>query len=161
MINGHVTIYHYNDTRSTVMRWSFDNDKRHVMIFRPIREARHSWSYDKFQCPLTIMHHLYNDDTIPLTCLVWRSAGHGTYRLRNPTGMEFIYVATPWSCFKIQVQAVFKKTFINVPVGLTSRPTHGHLWNHLRPAQWAAYRSNKAVTDCRLCTQFAIWWHRI
>ena len=43
----HVTVYHYNDTRSTVTRSSFDNDKRHVTAFRPISEAAHSWSYDK------------------------------------------------------------------------------------------------------------------
>ena len=30
MINGHVTVYHYNDTRLTVTRWSFDSDQRHV-----------------------------------------------------------------------------------------------------------------------------------
>jgi len=33
MINGHVTVYHYNDTRSTVTRRSFDNDKRHLTAF--------------------------------------------------------------------------------------------------------------------------------
>jgi len=43
----HVTVYHYNDTRSTVTRWSFDNDRCHVTAFRPISEAAHSWSYDK------------------------------------------------------------------------------------------------------------------
>jgi len=47
MTNGHVTVYHYNDTRSTVARWSFDNDQRHVTAFRPIRDAAHSWSHDK------------------------------------------------------------------------------------------------------------------
>ena len=26
-------VYHYNDTRSTVTRQSFDNDKRHVTAF--------------------------------------------------------------------------------------------------------------------------------
>ena len=46
----HVTVYHYNDTRSTVTRrWSFDNDKRHVTACRPISEAAHSWSYDSEQ----------------------------------------------------------------------------------------------------------------
>jgi len=45
MIHGHVTVYHYNDTRSTVTRWSFDNDQRNVMAFRTISEAAHSWSY--------------------------------------------------------------------------------------------------------------------
>jgi len=49
MINGHVTVYHYNDTRSTVTRRSFDNDKRHVTAFRPISEAAHSWSYDNIR----------------------------------------------------------------------------------------------------------------
>ena len=38
MINGHVTVYRYNDTRSTVTRYTirdavFDNDKRHVTAF--------------------------------------------------------------------------------------------------------------------------------
>jgi len=42
-----VTSYHYNDTRSTVARWSFHNDQRHVTAFRPISEAAHSRSYDK------------------------------------------------------------------------------------------------------------------
>ena len=39
-----------NDTRSTVTRWSFDTDQRHVMAFWPISEAAHSWSYDKITC---------------------------------------------------------------------------------------------------------------
>ena len=39
-------VYHYNDTRSTVTRWSFDNDKRHVGAFPPISEAADSWSHD-------------------------------------------------------------------------------------------------------------------
>jgi len=39
---GHVTVYHYNDTRSTVTRRSFDNDQLHVTAFRPISEAAHS-----------------------------------------------------------------------------------------------------------------------
>jgi len=42
----HVTVCHYNDTRSTVTRWSFHNDQRHVTAFRPMSEAAHSWSYD-------------------------------------------------------------------------------------------------------------------
>ena len=46
MINGHVTVHHYNDTRST------DNNKRHVMAFRPISEAAHSWPYDNMDCRL-------------------------------------------------------------------------------------------------------------
>jgi len=50
MINGHVTVYHYNDTRSTMTRLSFDNDQRHVTAFRPISEAAHSWSYDNTLC---------------------------------------------------------------------------------------------------------------
>ena len=40
----------YNDTRSTVTRWSFDNDQRHVTAFRPISEAAHSWPYDNVSC---------------------------------------------------------------------------------------------------------------
>jgi len=48
-VNGRVTVCHYNDTRSTVTRWSFDNDQRHVTAFRPISEAAHSWSCDKLQ----------------------------------------------------------------------------------------------------------------
>ena len=50
MINGHVTVYHYNDTRSTVTRWLFDNGQRHVTAFRPISEAAHGWSYDNTLC---------------------------------------------------------------------------------------------------------------
>jgi len=42
----HVTVYHYNDTRSTMTRWSFDNDERHVMAFRPVGEAADSLLYD-------------------------------------------------------------------------------------------------------------------
>jgi len=42
-INGHMTVYRYNDTRSTMMRWSFDNDERNVTAIRPISEAAHSW----------------------------------------------------------------------------------------------------------------------
>ena len=42
-----MTVYHCNDTRLTVTRWSFDNDERHVTAFRPISEAARSWSYDK------------------------------------------------------------------------------------------------------------------
>ena len=38
-----------NDTRSTVTRWSFDNDKPHVTAFRPISETANSWSYDNKQ----------------------------------------------------------------------------------------------------------------
>jgi len=38
-----------NDTRSTVTRWSFDNDKPHVTAFRPISETANSWSYDSKQ----------------------------------------------------------------------------------------------------------------
>jgi len=53
--NDHVTVYHYNDTRSTATRWSFDNDQRHVMAFRPISEAAHSWSYDKYLWKLNRM----------------------------------------------------------------------------------------------------------
>jgi len=49
MINDHVTVYNYNDTRSTVTRWSYDNDQRHVTAFRPISEAAHSWSCDNIQ----------------------------------------------------------------------------------------------------------------
>ena len=41
-----MTVYHSNDTRSTVTRWSFDNDQRHVTAFRPISEVAHSWLYD-------------------------------------------------------------------------------------------------------------------
>jgi len=41
----HVTVYHYNDTRSTMKRWSFDNDERHVMAFQPIGEAADSLLY--------------------------------------------------------------------------------------------------------------------
>ena len=48
--NAPVTVYHYNDTRSTVTRWSFDNVKRHVTAFRPISEAAHNWSYDRSLC---------------------------------------------------------------------------------------------------------------
>ena len=39
MIKSHVTVYHYNDTRSTVTRRAFDNDQRHVTALRPISEA--------------------------------------------------------------------------------------------------------------------------
>jgi len=48
----HVTVYHCNDTQSTVTHGSFDNDERHVTVFRPISEAAHSWSYDKEMCVL-------------------------------------------------------------------------------------------------------------
>jgi len=43
----HITVYHYNDTRSTVTHWSFDYDQLYVTAFRPICEAADSWSYDK------------------------------------------------------------------------------------------------------------------
>ena len=46
VINSHVTVYHYNDIRSTVTRWSFNNVQHHVTAFRPISEAAQSWSYD-------------------------------------------------------------------------------------------------------------------
>ena len=42
----HVTVCHYNDTRSTMTRWSFHNDQRHMTAFQPISEAAHSSSYD-------------------------------------------------------------------------------------------------------------------
>ena len=68
-IERHVIVCHYTDKRSR-------NDQRHVTAFRPISEAAHSWSYDNtrapscdifhlgfimFQCPVTTVHHLYND----------------------------------------------------------------------------------------------------
>jgi len=37
---------HYNDPRSTVKRWTFDNAQRYVTTFRPISEAARSWSCD-------------------------------------------------------------------------------------------------------------------
>jgi len=37
---------HYNDYRSTVTRWSFDNAERHVIAFWPISEAARCWSCD-------------------------------------------------------------------------------------------------------------------
>jgi len=43
MINGHVTVYHYNDTLLTMMHRSFDNGQRHLMAFWPISEAAHSY----------------------------------------------------------------------------------------------------------------------
>jgi len=46
MINGHVTVYHYNNTRPTVTRWSYDSDHRYATAFQPISEAAHNWSYD-------------------------------------------------------------------------------------------------------------------
>ena len=64
MINGHVTVYHYNDTRSTVTRLSFDNDQRHGTAFRPISEAAHSWSYDKTTYDTSINDTIiYRDNT--------------------------------------------------------------------------------------------------
>ena len=41
-----MTFYHYNDIRSTVTHWSFNNVQRHVTAFRPFSEAAQSWSYD-------------------------------------------------------------------------------------------------------------------
>ena len=49
VVHGHVTVYHCIDTLSTVTRWSFDNDERHVTAFRPVSEAARSWSYDNRQ----------------------------------------------------------------------------------------------------------------
>ena len=43
---------HYNDYRSTVKRWTFDNAQRHVMTFWPISEASCSWSCDKNVCSI-------------------------------------------------------------------------------------------------------------
>ena len=36
-------------------RSSFDNDERHMMAFRPVSEAAHSWSYDNGICHISIL----------------------------------------------------------------------------------------------------------
>ena len=35
---------------STVDHSAFDNDECHMMVFRPISKAAHSWSYDNHKC---------------------------------------------------------------------------------------------------------------
>ena len=36
-------------------RSSFNNDERHMMAFRPVSEAAHSWSYDNGICHISIL----------------------------------------------------------------------------------------------------------
>jgi len=43
-------VRHWTVWRSTVMRWTFDNARRHVTAFRPVSEAARSWSCDNWSC---------------------------------------------------------------------------------------------------------------
>jgi len=62
-----MTVYHCNDTWSTVMCWSFDNDQRHVTAFWPVCEAGHSWSYDEVKMTSPEKHFEFTWGAIEIT----------------------------------------------------------------------------------------------
>jgi len=52
---------------STVTRWSFDNDQRHVTAFRPISKTAHSWSDDNTRSVCDVLSYYWTLSILSLT----------------------------------------------------------------------------------------------